>query len=261
MNDLTCMSYWFPKIVAAGLPVPRTTLLTMPMDAFMDIYRLFDGKDMEGKAEPFFVELRAAAADIGFPVFLRTGLTSGKHEWDRTCYVTKAEDVAEHAMNILYFWECCGIGNPDTNIWAVREFLPTLPLGVCPHYDNMPICREFRFFVNDGAIVCWHPYWPRHALERGGVPEDQLDRIYDALCRGGDDPALHKIASEAGRVLGGAWSVDLLETSRGWYLTDMAVAAQSFHWEGCAAAAARESGPASRQPEPLPNTAAEESQE
>ena len=26
--------------------------------------------------------------------------------------------------------------------------------------------REFRFFVSDGDVLCGHPYWPMHALER-----------------------------------------------------------------------------------------------
>lgn len=30
-----------------------------------------------------------------------------------------------------------------------------------------------------------------------------------------------------------AWSVDVLETRRGWFVTDMAEAARSFHWPGC----------------------------
>ena len=99
--------------------------------------------------------------------------------------------------------------------WAVREFLPTLPLGVCPRYGGMPICREFRFFVVDGETRCRHPYWPRHALDDGGVAAD-LD--YDALCRldGGTKRQLTDLANAAGRAVGGAWSVDILETRRGW---------------------------------------------
>ena len=34
-------------------------------------------------------------------------------------------------------------------------------------------------------------------------------------------------------VGGGRWSVDALETERGWYITDLAQAHVSHHWEGC----------------------------
>ena len=31
--DKTALSYWFPKLEAAGLPVPKTVLLEMPLEA------------------------------------------------------------------------------------------------------------------------------------------------------------------------------------------------------------------------------------
>ena len=45
--------------------------------------------------------------------------------------------------------------------------------------------------------------------------------------------ALMEIAETASRVCGGSWSVDLLQTERGWFLTDMAEARSSYHWEDC----------------------------
>ena len=35
--------------------------------------------------------------------------------------------------------------------------------------------------------------------------------------------------------MGGHWSVDILETERGWYVTDMALAPRSWHWPHCKA--------------------------
>jgi len=79
-------------------------------------------------------------------------------------------------------------------------------------------------------VKCHHPYWPLWTL-REGEPDKDID--YEAFCRIEDDEELSDIASRAGMAVGGAWSVDLLETKRGWYLTDMAEALKSFHWEGC----------------------------
>jgi len=67
------------------------------------------------------------------------------------------------------------------------------------------------------------------ALERGGT--EQVN--YEALCRMDDESALVMLATQAGKAVGGAWSVDILETERGWYVTDMAEAHKSSHWEGC----------------------------
>jgi hypothetical protein len=59
--------------------------------------------------------------------------------------------------------------------WVVREFLPTSPIGVCPRYGDMPVCREFRYFINDGRYVCSHPYWPKDSIVEGGFDISNKD--------------------------------------------------------------------------------------
>lgn len=229
MDDRTALSYWFPKLVAAGLPVPETRLFSMPPEAERDIWNLFDGKSTDNGISAFIWQLSAVATDMGFPIFLRTDHTSGKHEWNKTCYVTKAEDIAEHITNIAYFSECSAMfGELPWDTWALREYLPIKPFGVCPAYHGMPICREFRFFVEDANIICRHPYWPAMAIERGGARG--ID--YQALCAIPDE-TVHALAARAGEAVGGAWSVDILETERGWFITDMAEAYKSWHWPEC----------------------------
>jgi len=45
---------------------------------------------------------------------------------------------------------------------------------------------------------------------------------------------LTEYANATGRAVGGAWSIDILETKRGWHVTDMAEAANSWHeWPEC----------------------------
>jgi len=46
----TALSYWFPKIEAAGIPVPRTKILRMPREAREAIWAAFDGKGGVGYA-------------------------------------------------------------------------------------------------------------------------------------------------------------------------------------------------------------------
>jgi hypothetical protein len=67
--DKTCLTYWLPRLTAAGLPTPRTTLIRMLREALEDLYRLFDGEAPMGIAEPFFAQVREAAAALGYPVF------------------------------------------------------------------------------------------------------------------------------------------------------------------------------------------------
>jgi hypothetical protein len=230
-EDKTALSWWFPRIEAAGLPVPRTKIIKMPQAAQEDVWQAFDGKDGSGAMAEFGAHLRASAEDLGVPFFLRTDHTSGKHEWKRTCFVADPAEIAAHVFALAEFSEIAGglMGLPwDT--WVLREFLPTRPLSVCPRYGDMPVCREFRFFVDGGTVRCHHPYWPEAALEEGGCVA--ID--YEGLCSTLDGDALRALASAAGKACGGSWSVDILDTDRGWVITDLAEAHKSFHWEGCA---------------------------
>lgn len=226
--DRTALSWWFPKIEAAGLPVPRTKIIQMPEAAQRDVWDAFDGKDGPGAMWMFCDILRREAADMGLPVFLRTDYTSGKHDWKHTCFVTDLAKIGAHVFAIAEFSECCDMVGLPWTTWALREFLPTRPFGTCPNYGDMPVCREFRFFVDDGEIRCAHPYWPVNAIERGGAENVDYPRLYRPF---GSEP--RKLARDAGRAVGGSWSVDLLETDIGWFVTDMAEAHKSFHWEGC----------------------------
>jgi len=231
MSDLTCLSYWFPKIEAAGLPVPKTILLTMPKEAQESIWAAFDGKNA-GDPKPFFAAIERAAETFGYPCFLRTGLTSNKHDWKKTCFLGSPTEIPNHVFALAEFSEIGDFMGMPWDVWAVREMLPTKPFGFCGLYGNMPICREFRFFVDDDIVRCWHPYWPLHALEDG---EPQYDRPFDyaEFCTPDDEGALRALAARAGKAVGGSWSVDILETARGWYVTDMAEANKSFHWPDC----------------------------
>lgn len=232
--DPTAMSYWFPKIEAAGLPVPRTKLFKMPADVQQEIWEAFDGKPSEGRIADFAKQVAVLAADFAYPIFLRTDHTSGKHEWKRTCFVTRPEDIASHLVAIAEYSDMADMVGLPWDSWAIREMLPTIPLAVCPAFGDMPVCREFRAFVDDGEVQCVHPYWPAKALAQGGITRPQrdfLNRLY-AL----DVATLREItilAMRAGAALGGSWSVDVLQTAKGWFVTDLAEAHKSFHWEGC----------------------------
>jgi hypothetical protein len=47
--DKTALSYWYPKLVEAGIPVPRTKIVKMPDKARKVIWKLFDGIVLDGE--------------------------------------------------------------------------------------------------------------------------------------------------------------------------------------------------------------------
>ena len=75
--DKTSMSYWFPLIEAAGLPVPKTKFVEMTDTCRRMIWDAFDGKNSgDVTTEPFFARIAEAASEMGYPCFLRTDHTS-----------------------------------------------------------------------------------------------------------------------------------------------------------------------------------------
>lgn len=231
MIDKTSLSYWFPMLVSAGIPVPETKILSMSHHAQRDVMAAFDGGSSSGGVESFISEIAIAAEEFGFPFFLRTDHTSGKHNWDRNCAVQSTNVIGERIMGIVEYSEMAGIIGLPWDVWVIREMLPTKPLGFCHRYGNMPICKEFRFFVKDGQMQCVHAYWPMDALRQGGAPDD-LD-LQELFLLPADPSDIIDLAEAAGRAVPGYWSIDILDTSNGWFVTDMAEAEKSFHWKGC----------------------------
>jgi len=226
MSELNCLSYWFPLLWEAGLPVPRTRIVKTTSD----LDTLLDGVTPPGYPE-FLGKLGAACAQIGYPVFLRTGHVSGKHNWKHCCYVREKTYLRHHITALVEWSSIVDIMGLPTNVWAAREMLPTEPLGVLPLYGDMPACREFRCFVRRGTLKCLHPYWPLEALLQGGGTERMYERLADISPE--ETQSCIELAEAAGRVVEGEWSVDILFTRRGPYITDMALAKDSFHWDDC----------------------------
>ena len=238
--DRTALSYWFPKLQEAGIRTPDTVLVPMPVEAQQCVWAAFDGKDgtpSEIAAYNDFIErIRKAVGIVRTPAFLRTDYTSGKHEWRRTCYLPTMDhaEIAAHVFAIAEYSELNGdFGELPWDMWAVREYLPVQPVAICPRYEDMPVVREYRFFVERGRIRCWHPYWPLDALQSGGA--EHSDAVFRDLCHPtqADDTMMKMLAIAVSEAIPGAWSVDLLETKRGWYVTDMAEAHKSWHWREC----------------------------
>jgi hypothetical protein len=228
--DKNCLSYWFP-ILQSVVPanVPRTIIIPAPPDGLTS---LLVGQQPD-EWPMFLLALRGAGKAVGYPCFLRSGHTSDKHSWDKTCYIAKPEDFGSHVCSIVDFSECCSLIGLPYNVWAVREWLNGPIIGTAPRYCNMPVRREFRIFIRDGKIQCGHPYWPVDALLSGGCNEDTMAQVEAMNHLGIDRQGLHYLVSKVATVFDGYWSVDCLWTNQGWFVTDMALGDDSWHWPGC----------------------------
>jgi hypothetical protein len=223
-NDL---AFWLPKLLASGVPVPRTEIVRTEVD----LTQLLDGITPAGY-EAFLLELRDAADRVGYPCFLRTGHTSGKHDWRRTCYVEHPEDLASHVAALVEQSALADIMGLPTETWAIREFLRLRVRFTA--FGGTPVAREFRTFFRDGECLCLHPYWPPGSIESPSC-RDWRARLEDMGRLGpAQEQALRSRVRRVAREFDGAWSLDFASGKDGiFYAIDMAEMDRSFHWPGC----------------------------
>ena len=222
---------WLPKIEAAGLPTPQTTIIPYDHAAIMPI---FDGQP-SGEMDRLIAAVNDAAGDFAYPVFVRTDLGSAKHSGP------KAYKLDDEDCTVLLF---CLLEDQEMKFWMerdgpeailVRRFLDLEARFEAFH--GLPVNKEFRFFSDGVRVVCKHPYWPECALEEH-VDEDRFPNWREDLkALNALDVDLEQMAIRAAAAQGGGvWSVDFAQDKNGaWHLIDMATAADSYHWEGCTA--------------------------
>lgn len=221
---------WLPKIEGAGLPTPKTIIVPY---SHHDCISIFDG---DPSAEFFRLSeaVMDAARGIGFPVFIRTDLSSAKHSGPSACRID--EDGQNQPIfetledSELKFW----MERSGPTAFLVRRFL-TLDAPFTA-FRGLPIAREFRFFANEERVFCHHGYWPADSIEEHNPSSPEWRELLAGMQE--DPPELAELSSmaitAAGACGGGNWSVDFCRDADGKYwLLDMAVAADSFHWPGC----------------------------
>ncbi len=220
---------WLPAIHAAGLPVPKTIIVPYKHHECIGI---FDGEKSE-EFERLVVSVMDAGRRIGFPVFIRTDLSSAKHSGPKA-YKIEADGQSQPVFETLednemkFFMEREG-----PLAFLVREFVSLeAPFTA---FRDLPIAREFRFFANAETVHCWHPYWPAETIEENrpsiATWRDALAELHCAP----KVPELWYMAVAAAKACGGGdWSVDFCRDVNGkWWLSDMAVAEDSYHWPEC----------------------------
>lgn len=226
--NYNCLSYWYPRI-EGHVPTPETHILALG-DDWPELNRV-----CEGEIPPPFHVVKdfyvSAGKTLGYPMFMRTGQGSGKHQWERCCYLQSANDIGSHIAGLVEWSLMVDMIGLPVNVWVARKMLSVLPSFRCRAYCNMPVVREWRVFVDRNEAIKSLPYWPIDALEQG-MPDNPDWRRRLPYLLGSCPHEGIKMAEIVGKLLPEQkWSVDILEACDGLYVTDMALAEQSWGWE------------------------------
>lgn len=235
-SAVTALDHWLPAVEAAGVPFPQTVVIESSRVDMSIVCSWYDSfcleTDHETRLEQWkrvVAETRQVASEIGLPCFIRTAHTSGKHDWERTCYNDDLDKIG-HRLSMLV--EDTLLKDLSLGFFVVREFLP-LKAFFHAFWGKMPVAREFRFFAEPGKVYHVQPYWPPYTIKRPSI-EDWEEKLAE-LSRL-DDATREELSTMALRVvekLGHRWSVDFAQHEDGrWFLIDMAHADISFVWPG-----------------------------
>lgn len=226
-EDRISLAYWFPILKSTGVKVPKTDW----WHTEADFWEIIDGKPDPAAAE-FLDDLKRRTNQHGYPLFLRTGHTSGKHSWKDTCYVTKEDDLGRCVFGLLEY-SAMAMPSLAWNVWAIREFLP-LDIHFIAFWGEMPIATERRYFIESGAIICSHPYWPHDAFVNTSMKPDNWSERLDEMNAIKPPSSVKTDSEHVSNQLSGAWSLDWARHRNGdWYAIDMAPAVVSYHWPDC----------------------------
>ena len=213
------MNYWYPLIKDLPIPQPRTEIVLHKK--YDEWWSLLDGVPLPVTD----IEILKSTGDkIGYPLFLRTDLCSGKHSYASTCYVENKESLGGHVVRLVD--DNCSKDQAFTSM-VFREFIELD--WQFKAFNKLPIAPERRYFIRDGKITGHFPYWPENAI----MHPDKKD--WKSLLKEMNIESDHEIeilsqhAKQVSMALPGYWSIDFAKGRDGiWYLIDMAEAIKSW---------------------------------
>ena len=257
------MGHWFPALQNAALlhdffRVPETKIVKVPLPVLqlthLDYFSLTQTTldIVDAWARKVF-EL-----DENKTYFVKTGTYSSKFDF-RNAKVKTPEEVREIGQYLLFIhaqalamshYDLSGRNQPviygvsTTNEWVVREYIEDKENLPCI-YHGMPLHTEYRAFVDfdTDELLGLVPYWDAESMKKrflDGPDADTADMKHDYIIYCKEEKRLHDtfeankdIVSRRLRELipdvdlSGQWSLDIMQNGDGFWLIDMALAANS----------------------------------
>lgn len=226
MVYLTSMQYWYPRIRDLKIPQPKTKIYKLTEQEL----KTFHNEQFPGT---LIENIQPIISEFSYPLFVRTDFASGKHGWEDTCFIESEEKLVRNILEIVVENLIADLFGFPFEALVFREYIP-LEAGFKAFYGNMPVAKERRYFINNKQIQCHHPYWPKEAIRTPNKKEweeilaTQNEETEDEI------KLLSNYCLMVSEVLDGYWSIDFAYgQDKKWYLIDLAVGEESFHWLDC----------------------------
>lgn len=226
--------YWQPPLVSLsdGYPIRVADSEFIEFD-FFEAVAMADTGEMDAYPRE---ELEAAADRLGYPVYVRSDLTSGKGRGTRAIRADSASDLPRAIGNTTME---AAIHDQVFSWMMLREWIDIETEFA--NSDGLDIGAEFRLFATPETHECSHYYWPEESIKQADVPEDEWKAARNKMAQIDLPAFLGDVAMAAADAVdveqspddhGREWSVDFARDVDGdWWLIDMALAEQSHHPE------------------------------
>jgi len=229
-DEKSSLLHWFGILGQAGVWMPKTRIVRCQDDA-KALFQILDGKTSDRFFE-IVKEVQEAGDAIGYPIFLRTDLTSGKHNWNNTCFVPDRDSVERCMYGLIEFSACVDAWGLPINAFVIREFIPMHSTFTA--FNGLPINKERRFFLRDGEIQCHHPYWPNEVIRRPSVGDWEEKLAHMNMITKKESEYLYDRSLGVAKLFDGYWSLDWsMDHAGNWWVIDMAEGDRSYHWPDC----------------------------
>ena len=224
---------WLPRF-ARNVPdhIPRTVIPDVNPNWWSELY---DPKThgVQPCAREVDERCYRAADLLGYPLFVRTDVASGKHSWKKSCFVPSQDLLDPHIREVVSFNDNADMMGLEYTVLLFREYIP-LHSTFTAFWGDMPVSRERRYFVHNNTVFCHHPYWVKEAINRPSI--DTWERELAKL--NAESKAEIKLLTDlVERAMNGIMipsSVDLAYTKdKRWIVIDAATASHSWHPETC----------------------------
>jgi len=227
--EASSMLIWYPKIKDLSIPQPKTEFIMLSKEELKKLYN-------EAVPESVTKKVKLVCDKMGYPCFLRTDLASGKHSWKKSCFIDGKTEVWEHIYEVATFNLCAGILGLEFVAFVVRDYIP-MDSRFTAFWGDMPVNPERRYFVDDGEVLCHHPYWIEEAMAQSKPPSNPEWRTIVKEMNMESEievKLLTEYAEIVSQKVDGYWSIDFCKAKDGrWILIDMATAKSSWHPDNC----------------------------